>query len=186
MEQLFKSVLLQTPFSNVLMQLAEAARSRTRKPKRTAIAYAWPTRTDEHDLHVRVLRMRDDLAQSGVLASLDLTCASADARTQHVICACASATAQFPASCVEWITESELVLLIGSVSYAERAKDPATLTHGEAHAMAQKKEQSSDAVIPLLMAGEFWNAFPPGYSGTMGASLLDQTQYFQVNNFMLI
>lgn len=166
MEQLFKSLLLHTPFSNIIQQLADASRTHARKPRRTAITYAWPVRSDEQDLQARVLRMSEDLSHAGVPVTLDLT---------HTV-----AGTQLATSLVEWVVQSEVVLLVGSVSYAERAKDPATQTHGEAQALSQKKAQSSDSVIPLLMAGEFWNAFPPGYAGTLGASLLDQTQYFQV------
>ena len=37
--------------------------------------------------------------------------------------------------------------------------------------LAEKKAQHNNSVIPVLMAGEFYNGFPPGHQAMMGADL---------------
>ncbi len=72
------------------------------------------------------------------------------------------------------------MLLLGSSSYALRAKDPSTLTHAEAKLLAEKKAKHGDSVLPILMAGRiFVDAFPPGYNDTLGAILSQPSRYFQ-------
>jgi len=67
---------------------------------------------------------------------------------------------------------------MGTLSYARRAADPTTLTHQESQLLTEKRKKSPSSVIPVLLAGEFNNAFPSGYTGTLGASIVTLEQYF--------
>jgi hypothetical protein len=83
------------------------------------------------------------------------------------------------AELLEWLRTSETVLLLGSPSYKKRAADISTHTYKESRVLTEKYRANHNSVIPLLMAGTFVNGFPPGYTGTMGASLCSPEEYYQ-------
>ena len=123
-------------------------------------------RTNENSgMHERVLWLASDLRFVGVPATMDLTHATSSSTLDIDMC--------------EWLRASETVLLLGSPSYKKRAIDPSTLTHKESLGLSTKYRANHNSVLPLLMAGTFWNGFPPGYTGTLGASLSTLDQYFQ-------
>ena len=120
---------------------------------------------DVIELQERVLRMAEDLKSVGITAFLDLT---------HV-----TPKISFESATVTWIRQCHTVLLVGSPSYAKRAADPSTITHNESRALSAKQSTRSGSVLPLLLAGNFGNSFPPGYNSTLGANISSLELYYQ-------
>eukprot|EP00026_Physarum_polycephalum_P000220 Phypoly_transcript_00220.p1 GENE.Phypoly_transcript_00220~~Phypoly_transcript_00220.p1 ORF type:complete len:1904 (+),score=301.75 Phypoly_transcript_00220:90-5801(+) len=160
----FRSQLLYSPYNDILHFLATYAKQ-TGAPKKCTITYTWPITQEEQGMHERVMCLESDLKSVGVHASLDLTRGTP--------------ATYFETEILEWLRASDTVLLLGSPSYKKRAADPTTLTHKESQVLTQKYQANHNSVIPLLMAGSFMNAFPPGYTGTMGASLCTPEEYYQ-------
>jgi hypothetical protein len=85
----------------------------------------------------------------------------------------------FETSILDCIHKSEVVLLLGSPSFAIQATDSSAFIHKQTIALSTKRAAQSYSVLPLLMAGSFANAFPPGYAGTLGANVATLELYYQ-------
>eukprot|EP00026_Physarum_polycephalum_P000242 Phypoly_transcript_00242.p1 GENE.Phypoly_transcript_00242~~Phypoly_transcript_00242.p1 ORF type:complete len:1865 (+),score=284.20 Phypoly_transcript_00242:114-5708(+) len=170
MEKGFKSQLLFIPFTNILKYLSNYAKDKGSIVKRCAISYTWPITAQEQGLQERILRLADDLKSTGITPFLDLTHHESLVPQNDI----ADPLTHTETTILSWMRESEAILLIGSPSYKKRAADASTLTYKECKLLSKKS-----TVIPLLMAGDFPDAFPPGYTGTLGASIVTLGQYFQ-------
>lgn len=162
---LAKSQLLSTPFDTIMKYLKDYSISHNIPPKKCCISYTWPSSFTEVDQHCKVLRLASDLKAAGVLVNLDLFLVD-----EHC---------DFTKCLVEWIEESDAVLMMGSPSYKKRSEDSSTSTHVEVKALFEKRKKDSEAVIPVLMGGRFAEGFPPGYIETIGARITDLENYYK-------
>lgn len=90
-----------------------------------------------------------------------------------------SAHSHLELTLLSWMKTSDVVLLLGSPSYAKQAADPSTYTHKESQILSEKRANHPSSVLPLLLAGEFSNSFPDGYASTLGANISTLALYFQ-------
>ncbi len=109
--------------------------------------------------------MAEDLENVGIPVKVDLKSGNSETN--------------FATAILDWHKESDFVLLLGSPSYSSRAKDKSTLLFKESQLLTEKRVKQGDSVLPLLMAGNYVNAFPPGYKDTTGAKICTAEQYFQ-------
>jgi hypothetical protein len=148
---------LEQSLQKLLEPLIERIAHRVKDLKKSvqcAIVYAWPISYKEQYLQEGILRLVADLQSVGVTVSFD--------------CSVGNTISGLHKRSDKWIKNSDVVLLIGSLSLVEMAKDSSTLTYFELEAVETKK----DVVIPVLMSGED-NVFPLAYQDTKS---VDATQ----------
>jgi hypothetical protein len=80
-----------------------------------------------------VLRLADDLERVGIEVKLDILTGSI--------------STEFNQELMAWIRNSNFALMIGSPSYASRARNPTTITFNEVKELAAKKAHNPDGVF---------------------------------------
>jgi HEAT repeat protein len=128
------------------------------------ISYTWETDTKATKaLQARLLQLQKDLQVLGVKVYLDIT--HIDGEMGHYM--------------REGILESDYVLLIGTPSLKQHLENPATNIALEWHYIQAKCQTNPKALIPLLFAGDFDTAFPPGVKQFLIRDFRNREDYYQ-------